>query len=122
MGSHPLNLLLRFLLELAALTALGYWGWQQADGALAYMWAIGLPVVTAVLWATFAVPNDPSRSGKAPVPVPGLLRLLLELLVFGTAVAALYSAGARLPGLLLGGITAIHYGLSVDRLKWLIRQ
>lgn len=80
MGSHPLNLLVRFLLELAALGAFGYWGWQQAEGALAYLLAIGLPVLTAVLWVTFAVPEDPSRSGHAPVPVPGLLRLLLELL------------------------------------------
>ncbi len=122
MGSHPLNLLVRFLLELAALGAFGYWGWQQAEGALAYLLAIGLPVLTAVLWVTFAVPEDPSRSGHAPVPVPGLLRLLLELLFFASAAAALVHAGVVLPGRLLGIVTIIHYGLSFDRLKWLVRQ
>lgn len=31
MGSHPLNLTIRFLLEVAALLAPGIWGWQQRD-------------------------------------------------------------------------------------------
>ncbi len=75
MGSHSLNLALRFLLELAALGAMGYWGWTQHEGPVRWRWAIGLPLVAAVLWGTFAVPNDPSRSGQAPVPIPGILRL-----------------------------------------------
>jgi hypothetical protein len=32
MGSHPLNLAVRFALELSALAALGVWGWRQGDG------------------------------------------------------------------------------------------
>ena len=32
MSAHPINLALRFILELAALYALGYWGWTQHDG------------------------------------------------------------------------------------------
>lgn len=38
--------------------------------------ALGIPGVAAVLWATFRVPNDP---GRAPVPVPGIVCLALEL-------------------------------------------
>ncbi|WP_280456932.1 DUF2568 domain-containing protein, partial [Nocardia carnea] len=30
-----------------------------------------LPVVAAAAWGVFAVPDDPSRSGAAPVAVPG---------------------------------------------------
>jgi hypothetical protein len=42
--------------------------------------------VTAVIWGTFVAP-------RAPMPAPGLLRLILELVVFGSAAGALYSAG-----------------------------
>ena len=66
MGSHPINLAFRFLLELAALVASGFWGWRQSDGGFRYILAIGIPVFLAVVWGTFAVPNDPSRSGKSP--------------------------------------------------------
>jgi len=67
MSLHPISLALRFLLELAALIALGLWGAHQAGIAL----ALALPATAAALWGIFAVPGDPSRSGKAPVPVSG---------------------------------------------------
>jgi hypothetical protein len=79
MGSNPINLALRFILEIAALFALGYWGWTQHDGVWRFVWGIGLVILAAVIWGTFAVPDDPSRSGNAPVPVPGALRLVIEL-------------------------------------------
>ena len=56
MGSQPINLALRFLLELAALGAVAYWGWAQHDGLESWLWASGLPLIAAVLWGTFAVP------------------------------------------------------------------
>jgi hypothetical protein len=31
MGSHPINLAIRFLLEVAALTSTGMWGWRVSD-------------------------------------------------------------------------------------------
>ncbi|MFW9794532.1 MAG: YrdB family protein, partial [Candidatus Thorarchaeota archaeon] len=79
------NDVLRFILELWALVAYGYWGLNQSFGVLNYLLMIALPVVVAILWGTFAVPDDPSRSGGAPVPVPGLVRLILELLILGLA-------------------------------------
>jgi hypothetical protein len=122
MASNPLNLAFRFLLEIAALVAIGYWGFSQHTGILRFIIGIGGPLLAAVLWGTFAVPDDPSRSGKAPVPVPGVLRLLLELSLFGFAAWALYDAGSQLLSLILAGITIVHYALSYDRIAWLIRQ
>lgn len=122
MGSHPLNLALRFLLEVAALVAIGYWGFSQHAGILRFIIGLGGPLLAAVLWGTFAVPDDPSRSGKAPVPVPGVLRLALELTLFGVAAWALYDAGSPVIALLLAVLTAVHYALSYDRVAWLIRQ
>ena len=69
MGSQPLNLALRFLLELVAWGAVGLWGWSVTDGALRYLLAMGLPLLVMALWGIFAVPGDRSRSGRAPVPV-----------------------------------------------------
>jgi len=122
MSSNPINLAARFLLELSALLAIGFWGWRQSTGSFRFVLAIGIPLIAAVLWGTFAVPDDPSRSGKAPVPVPGIVRLVLELAFFAFATWALYNAGATQLSWLLGGVTLIHYGLSYDRLWWLIRR
>lgn len=122
MGSHPLNLALRFLLEIAALVAIGYWGFSQHAGVWRFLIGVGGPVIAAAVWATFAVPDDPSRSGRAPVPVPGVLRLVLELCLFGFAVWAFHDAGNLLLALIMASITIIHYALSYDRVAWLIRQ
>ena len=86
MGSHPINLAVRFLLEVVALGSMGLWGWTQHGGVGRWLWAIGLPLIAAIVWGTFAVPNDPSRSGEAPVVTSGILRLLIELLIFGIGV------------------------------------
>lgn len=85
MGSHPANLAFRFLLEVAALIAVGRWGFHLVEAWPRYLLAIAIPVGLAVLWGTFAVPKDPSRSGNAPVPISRSLRLCLELVVFGPA-------------------------------------
>ena len=36
MSSHPVNLGLRFLLELAALITLGIWGWHMGEGWVSF--------------------------------------------------------------------------------------
>ena len=63
MGSHPINLAIRFLLEITALITMGFWGWRQSEGWFRYILALIIPILAAVVWGTFAVPNDPSRSG-----------------------------------------------------------
>ncbi len=122
MGSHPINLALRFLLEIIGLAALGVWGWGQGEGLFRFVLGLGLPVLAAVLWGTFAVPEDPSRSGKAPVRVSGVVRLLLEFVFFAASTAALFFSTGLLTALLFGLIVLLHYGISYDRILWLIRQ
>jgi hypothetical protein len=122
MASNPVNLAVRFVLEIASLIALGYWGWSQSNGGLRFVLAIGIPLLAAALWGTFAVPDDPSRSGKAPVPVPGIVRLLLELTFFAVATWTLLAIGATQWGWILGIATLIHYLVSYDRISWLVRQ
>jgi len=121
-SQHPLNLALRFLLEVAASVSIGYWGWHQAEGPLRYAPAVLLPLAVAALWGTFRVPGDPSASGDAPVPVPGVVRLGLELLVFTFAVWGLASEGAPTLALVLVVTALLHFVVSYDRILWLLQQ
>ena len=77
MGSHPLNLAIRFCLELVTLGIAAFWGFKRADNWTRYIIATGLVVFLAAIWGTFAVPDDPSRSGSAPIPVNGVIRLII---------------------------------------------
>lgn len=122
MGSNPVNLAFRFLLELIGLFALGRWGWLQGDGWLGYGLVVGIPILAALLWGTFAVPGDPSRSGRAPVPVPGSVRLLLELSFFALATSAFFAGGLPTFGWVFGSAVILHYALSHDRIRWLLDQ
>jgi hypothetical protein len=122
-GSHPLNLALRFCLELALIYSLGLWGSTRSDhGLLRIVGAVSLPLIAALVWGVFAVPDDPSRSGDAPVAIPGALRLVLELGLFASAVAALHASHAQRFALALAVLTLVHYALSLDRIAWLLRR
>ena len=120
MGFHPVNLAIRFLLEIFSLISLGMWGWNHGEGLVRYVLAIGIPAGVAVIWGVFAVPGDPSRSGSTPVVTPGWVRLLLELVVFTAATLALYDIGYVTISLILGITAFLHYVFSYDRIRWLI--
>ena len=78
-------LAMAFLSELAALAALGFWGFTTQSGALRYLLGLGVPLVAAVLWGVFAAP-------QAPVQIVAL-NVLVKVLVFGSAVLALAATG-----------------------------
>ena len=121
-GFHPVNLGVRFLLELAAVVALGILGASLADGVLSAVLALALPLIGMGIWGTFAVPGDRSRSGEAPIPVSGAVRLLVEGGIFTAAVAALVMVDRPLWAGMLALCVIVHYALSVDRINWLVRQ
>jgi hypothetical protein len=121
MSQNPFNLALRFLLEIIALVAIGAWAKTQFSGALGFVLMIVFPLLAAVIWGTFNVKGDPSRSGNAPVPVPGIVRLLLELAVLGSATVALFSINPTY-GWIFGFVTLAHYVLSYDRITWLLKR
>ena len=122
MGTHPANLAVRFVLEVSALLILGLWGWHRRDDGFRILVALGVPLLGAVLWGTFAVPNDPTRSGSAPVPIPGVVRLALELGYFAFATWALYDRKLATLTAIFGTAVVLHYLLSYDRIRWLVWQ
>lgn len=107
---------------MAAFTGFAWAGWHLADGFLALVLAVVLPTVAATVWGVFAVPDDPSRGGKAPVPVPGWLRLVLELLIFGGGVAGFAFFAAPVAGAILAGLVVVHLAFSTGRTRWLLAQ
>jgi hypothetical protein len=99
------NLALRFLLELAALGALAYWGFTEFDGVAQWLVGLGAPLIAAVVWGRFVSP-------KASHPATDPERLLLELLVFGAGAAALVAADQVASALVLAALVAIHLALT----------
>jgi hypothetical protein len=99
------NLLLRFLLELCALGAVGYWGFKTRGGKVAKIGlGIGAPLVIAVLWAIFVSP-------RAPVHLSLPLSLLLQLVIFGLAATALAATGHRTLGWVFVAVVVINAAL-----------
>ena len=111
MSQNPINLGLRFLLELAAWAAMGYWGWTQHTGIARWLLAIGLPLVAMTVWGVFRVPTE---SGKGVVAVPGIVRLIIEVIEFGGAVWLLFDAGRPQLAGIFGGLLMLHYAASYD--------
>ena len=84
-GFRGLLLAVRFGLELTALVALGYWGFETGDGTVTkVVFGLGAPLVAAVLWGLFV---SPKARFQSPV-----LKALIELIVFGGAALALVDA------------------------------
>lgn len=112
------NEVFRFGLELAALAAFGYGGWVLGGGGFAGgALSGGVAFIAAAIWGTFRVDGDPKR---APVPVPGSVRLLLEGVFFASACALLALASAPVPAAVLGGLVVVHYAIGHQRIRWLL--
>jgi hypothetical protein len=81
------NLAVRFLLELCILISIGYWGFQIPEGLVTKIGlSIGAPLITALVWGICIAP-------KAPIQLPNLVHLILEIIIFGCAAVALYATG-----------------------------
>ncbi|MCX4711245.1 YrdB family protein [Streptomyces griseus] len=87
---HPwfaANEVLAFLLELAAIGCLAWWGFTAVDGALvSVLLGLGAPAAAVTLWGLFAAPRARFRP-----PLAGVLAV--KALVLGGGAAALYGVG-----------------------------
>ena len=108
---RQLNLIVKFLLELAALAALAYWGAQSADGVAAVALAVGLPLAAALLWGVFAAPRASRR-------LPLHLRVPFELCVFALAAAALEVAASTGLAIAFAAIVVVNAALLTAFSQW----
>ena len=99
------NLVLRFVLELFALGALGYWGFWAGDGPVAKAaLGLGAPLLAALIWGSFVAP-------RARVSLPLAGRLVVELAVFGSGAIALFHTGHLALAVALATIAAANRAL-----------
>jgi hypothetical protein len=119
MNTNPINLAVRFLLEIAMLVIFAYWGWHLAGSWERYIAAPCLPILAAMLWGVFRIQNDPK---PAPFEVPGIIRLLLELGLFGASVYFLYDLGHTQLSWIMASIVIVHYLVSYDRTWVMLRN
>ncbi len=99
------NDVLRFVLELAALAALAYWGFSEFDGVAQWLIGLGAPLLVAVVWGTFMSP-------KASHPVVDPVRFLIEFAVFGSGVAAMFAADVPVLGVVFALLAGLHLALT----------
>jgi hypothetical protein len=98
-------LLIVFLLELAALAALGWWGFTlDAPAWVRILAGIGAPLTAAVLWAMFAAP-------RARFAVSGAAVVVVKTVVYLAAAAALVGAGHPVLGVTYLAVVAVVTGL-----------
>jgi Protein of unknown function (DUF2568) len=82
-----LNLALAFLLELALLGVLGFWGFHLGHmNTVHWLAGLGVPLVTAVIWGKVAAPKAKKRLPRVPL-------LVFKVMIFTLGAAALYTAG-----------------------------
>ena len=96
---HGALLAVRFVLELAALAALAYWGFTEYDGVTAVLLGDGAPLVAAVVWGLFVSPK-----AKYGTPVR---QAIGEAAVFGAAVIALFAAGRPVLAIVFAALAVV---------------
>lgn len=122
MGSHPINQAFRILLELIAIISKGMWAWNLSEDWYRYILVIIFPLIIASIWGIFAVPEDPSHSGNSPIPTPGIIRLLIEILLFGFGAWSLYSLSYQNLSYIYSFLLILHNIISYDRILWLLKR
>jgi len=107
-----INATLAFLLELAMIASLGYWGYQSNDNVLLkWLLAIGLPLIAIVIWALYFAPKAARRLSI----VPGAL---LSLGLFLLAALALYSTNQPAAAMVMAALAILNRILVLLWCQW----
>lgn len=97
-----LNLGLAFLLELAALAALGYWGYCTGGSFFtSLLLGIGAPLLAAIAWGLFAAPKSVFKNH--------MLAIATKALVFGAAFLALAAKDQRWLAVMFGVLVIANF-------------
>jgi Protein of unknown function (DUF2568) len=102
---RAINLGLAFLLEVAALAALCWWGFHVSGATwLKVLLGLGAPVVAAIVWGLFAAPRARFKLSMGST-------LLVKALVFGCATAALIGSGQIVLGIVFAAVVVANTAL-----------
>ncbi|CCK25041.1 putative membrane protein [Streptomyces davaonensis JCM 4913] len=96
------NEALAFLLEIAALGFLGWWGFSAGhEGVPRILLGVGTPSLAILVWGLFAAPRARWRPRLALV-------LVVKALVLGGGAAALYAVGHPVAAGVVAVVTAVN--------------
>ena len=96
------NLGIAFLLELAVLFAVGYWGFRLSVGLpLRLVAGLAPPLLMAVLWGLLAAP-------RASFPLHAVADVAFQIAWFGVGALAFWAAGRPIAALVLTGVFAVN--------------
>ncbi|MFE6663284.1 YrdB family protein [Streptomyces sp. NPDC057697] len=100
------NEVLAFFVELAALGALGWWGFATGEGVAGrLLLGLGAPLAAAVVWGMFAAPRARHRP-----PLPGVL--LVKAVVLGGGAYAVHAVGHSGAAVLFAVVVVVNTALA----------
>ena len=103
--NRAVNLGLAFVLELAALAALCWWGFDLSGATwVKLVVGIGAPIAAVIVWSLFAAP-------RARYRLPIAMKLVVKAIVFGAAAAALIADGELVLGILFAVLVVANTAL-----------
>ena len=121
-ATNAANLALRGLLEFAALISIVFAAADMIGGVTGVVLGLAAAGAFVTVWGVFAVPNDPSRSGRAPLPVAGWIRLFLEIVLLGIGAWAAWIWLGPVVGVAMAALTIAHYAAWPSRTRWLLAR
>jgi uncharacterized protein DUF2568 len=96
-----LNLAIRFfVVELGALAAAAYWGWEATSSAGRWYLAVLAPALVLAVWGLFVSP-------KARIQVSKQAALAIELALLGLVAVGLAAAGPVWLGIAYGAVALV---------------
>lgn len=104
------NLGVKFVLELCAFAALGWWGGTVGHGFVSIVIGVAAPLLAVALWARFAAPRAERR-------LPLARRVPFELGVFALAALAIGTVSV-LAGVVLAVAVAVNAALLTAFGQW----
>ncbi|MER5636778.1 YrdB family protein [Kitasatospora sp. NPDC002227] len=113
---HVFNEGLAFILEVAALAALCWWGFSTGSNVGVHvLLGLGAPLLAAVLWGTFAAP-------KARINVSLPYVLLVKFVVFAAATLALWAIDRHSLAIVFGVVALINTTVATKDRQALVNQ
>jgi hypothetical protein len=114
----------RYILEILAVLFLSTWA-STRQSWFGAIWAV---VLALAFWRIFNVRDDPATIDRPCVVVPGIIRLVMELAIYGLACFCLWDLLDNrfgLPTIVVfayAGVIVLYYIATMERVKWLLRQ
>jgi hypothetical protein len=96
----------RFALEMCTLGVFVWWGFATEDGPAALLRGFGVALLTVAVWGTFGAPTAPLRAKPS-------VRLALLAVIYGWAVAALWTIDHRVLAAALAAAALVNTSLMV---------